>query len=119
MKSTKKILLIAIFAAMTQFFTFFLFTIGRARAECAVICVLFIFLLALRGSWRSRRKSATVYTLAMFALVPLTQLYYHNGPLDTYSSVHMALYFLIVALLTYGAVRTFPPKAIDKTAPDA
>ena len=113
------IIVIAVFAAMTQFFTFFLFSIGRARAECAAICVLFIFLLALRGSLRSRRRSTTVYTLAMFALVPLTQLYYHNGPLDTYSTVHMILYFLIVALLTYGAVRTFPQDAKDKTVPAA
>ena len=113
------LIVIAVFAAMTQFFTFFLFSIGRARAECAAICVLFIFLLALRGSLRSRRRSTTVYTLAMFALVPLTQLYYHNGPLDAYSTVHMILYFLIVALLTYGAVRTFPQDAKDKTVPAA
>lgn len=113
------IIVIAVFAAMTQFFTFFLFSIGRARAECAVICVLFIFLLALRGSWRSRSRSAIIYTLAMLALAPLTQLYYHYVPLDTYSSAHMVLYFLYVALLTYGAVRTFPSKAQENTTPAA
>jgi hypothetical protein len=48
------LIVITVSAVMTQFATFFLYPVGRARAVCAAITMFYIFLLALRGTIRSR-----------------------------------------------------------------
>lgn len=48
------LIVITVSAVMTQFATFFLYPAGRARAVCAAITMFYIFLLALRGTIRSR-----------------------------------------------------------------
>ena len=113
---TPHILCIMIFAGMTQFLTFFMFSIGKARVSCAVICVIFIFLLALRGSLRGRTVAAFIFTLFVFALIPLTNMYYNRLPISGFSRLNMSLYFSAVSALTAMAVLTFRRK---KTKADA
>ena len=111
------IIFIAIFAALTQFLTYFMFTIGQARAECAVLCVFFIFLLALRGTLRSKRVLPLLYTVFLLGLMAAAQMYYTRIPMNYYSMTNMILYFLAVILLTLIAIRTFRPRK-KKEMPD-
>ncbi len=101
------LLFIIIFMGLTQYITFFLFTIGRARSVCATITMLLIFLLALHGLYRYRNRRNAVVTAVMLALVPLTRMYYLRLPIDTFSVAHMLLYFAITLLLAAVAASTF------------
>ena len=98
---------IVIFMLLTQYLTYFMFTIGQARAICAAITILFIFLLSLRGLIRRKNKRGIITTLVTMALVPLSYLYYNRLPIDAFSYGHMAIYFAVILLLTAAAVKTF------------
>ena len=78
--------------------------------------MIFIFLLALRGSLRGRTVTAFIFTLFVFALIPLTNMYYNRLPISGFSRLNMSLYFSAVSALTAMAVLTFRRK---KTKADA
>ena len=98
---------ILMFMLLTQYLTFFMFTIGKARAVSASLTMLFVFLLSLRGLIRRKNKRGIVTTLATAALVPLAYQYHNMLAIDSFSYVHMAIYFTIVIILTIAAVKTF------------
>ena len=101
---------ILIFMVLTQYLTFFLFTIGKARAVCASITMLIIFFLSFRGFMKYRGIRNAAITLFMLILVPLTHLYYRSLPIDTFSYLNMSIYFATVLLLTGIATITFRHK---------
>ena len=102
---------IVIFALLTQFVTFYLFTIKTARAQVAALTMLFIALLALRGAIRSRDPMAFLISAAMFIMVKITSVYYNNLPIDdTFSRMSMIIFFLLVAMLTTIAIWLFPDR---------
>lgn len=98
---------IIMFMLLTQHLTYFMFTIGKARAVCAAVTIAFIFLLSMRGFIRRKNKRSFITTLVMLALVPLAYLYYNRLSIDSFSYVHMTIYFAVILLLTAAAVRTF------------
>jgi hypothetical protein len=102
---------------LTQYLTYFMFTIGQARAICAAITILFIFLLSLRGLIRRKNKRGIITTLVTMALVPLSYLYYNRLPIDAFSYGHMAIYFAVILLLTAAAVKTFSEDDEPETFP--
>lgn len=101
------LLLIAIFMLQTQFLTYFLFTIGKARAISATVTILLIFLLSLSGFIRHRNLRNAVITVVMLALVPFVNNYYLSLPIDTFSYTNMTIYFVITISLTAAALSTF------------
>jgi hypothetical protein len=98
---------ILIFMLLTQYLTYFMFTIGQARAICAAVTISFIFMLSLRGLIRRKNKRGIITALVTLALVPLSYLYYNKLSIDSFSYVSMAFYFAVILLLTVAAVRTF------------
>ena len=102
---------------LTQYLTYFMFTIGQARAICASITLMFIFLLSLRGLIRRKNKRSIITTLVTMALVPLSYLYYNRLPIDAFSYGHMAIYFAVILLLTAAAVKTFSEDDEPETFP--
>ena len=110
---------IAVFAAMTQYAAFYMFTFGSARAQCAAATILVIFLLALRGAIRSRKESAFLISAVLLSMVPLAGTYYNELPVDSFSTANMAAFFALVVLLSTLAVRNFKrrtqiPESIGK-----
>ena len=101
------IICIATFAGLTQMLSFFMFSIKGARAECAAITVLFIFLLSLRGAIRSREPLDFLVSALLLVLVHLTGVYYNRLPIDSFSRTSMITFFVIIGLLTALAIWTF------------
>ena len=101
------LIFIAVFTALTQNATFYMFTIGKARAQCASATLLIIALLSIMGAIRSKKPSAFVISTILLLLVPLAGTYYNNLPIDSFSILNMMLFFAIVILLSTFAVRSF------------
>lgn len=101
------LIFIAVFAAMTQYMTFFMFTIGKARAQCAAATVLIIALLSIRGTIRSKRPAALIISTILVLMVPLAGTYYNNLPIDSFSMVNMIMYFVMVTFLSVLAIMNF------------
>ena len=104
---------IAIFAFLTQYVSFFLFTISKARAECAAVTVFLIFLLALRGTLRNRSLKNVIVSVMLLILACLTGLYYNKLPIDVFSRTNMLLFFAAIVLLTMAAINTFKKPSED------
>ena len=104
------LIVIAVSAVMTQFVTFYLYSVGSARAICAAITVFYVFLLALRGAIRSKKPAH--YLIAGFILVcaGITAAYYNRLPFASFSTINMIEFFIMVALLSALAVRMFRRK---------
>ena len=108
---------ILLFMLLTQYLTFFMFTVGQARAVCAAVTISFIFMLSLRGLIRRKNKRSIITTLVMLALVPLSYKYYNMLSIDSFSYVNMAVYYAVIILLTVAAVRTFKDQVPRAQAP--
>ena len=101
------LIFIAAFAVLTQYVTFYMFTIGTLRAQCAAATVFAIFLLSFRGALKSRSHSAFLFSVILLLLVPLAGTYYNNLPIDSFSVVNMIVFFAMTALLSALAARCF------------
>ena len=108
------LLCIATFAGLTQYVSFYLFTINSARAQCAAVTMFFIFLLALRGAIRSRVPFHFLIAGFLLIFVHLTGIYYNRLPIDSFSVVNMILFFIITALLSALAIHMFRQAGPDK-----
>lgn len=97
-------------ALLTQYAAFYLSGIGRVRAMCAAATVLIIALLALRGAVKSRVPQRLLIGALLLILAYLTATYYNKLPIDSFSIVNMLAFFIMVALLSALAVRTFRRK---------
>ena len=75
------LIVITVSAVMTQFATFFLYPVGRARAVCAAITMFYIFLLALRGTIRSRNPKQLL--IPGFILVCAVRAFRRNNQEET------------------------------------
>ena len=101
------LIVITVSAVMTQFATFFLYPVGRARAVCAAITMFYIFLLALRGTIRSRNPKQLLIPGFILVCAGLSALYYNRLPISTFSIPNMIAFFIMIALLSALAVRAF------------
>jgi uncharacterized membrane protein YhaH (DUF805 family) len=95
------------FASLTQYFTYFLYTVKSARVVTATITMAFIALLAIRGAMRSKRVNNLAIAVVLIMFVPIVYVYYENSVLSKYSYIHVALFYLIVIMLTLLAGQTF------------
>jgi hypothetical protein len=95
------------FATLTQYFTYFLYTVKAARVISATITMAFIAVLALRGAMRSKRRESLAIAVIMIMFVPVVYLYYEKSLLMNYSYEHVILFYLIVLGLTLLALKTF------------
>jgi hypothetical protein len=98
---------IAGMAVLTQYTAFYLHSISSLRAMCAAATVLFIALLALRGAIRSRMPQRLLTGGFLIILAGLTGTYYNKLPIDSFSILHIVIFFVIIALLSALAVRMF------------
>ena len=101
------IIVIAVSAVMTQYATFYLFSVGKVRAMCAAVTLFYIFVLALRGAVKSREPMHFLIAAFMLVFVHLTALYYNRLPIDSFSVRNMTAFFVMVTLMTTLAVRMF------------
>lgn len=101
------VLCIAILAVLTQFASYYLFTIDVIRALGAAATMFMIFLLALRGAIRSREPNHFLIAAFLLIAVPLTKEYYNALPIDSFSAVNAVLFFIAVGLFTALAVHMF------------
>ena len=101
------LIFIAVFAALTQYLTLYMFTIGSARAQCAAVTLLIIALLAIRGAMRSMKPSAFLTSVILLLVVPLAGAYYNELPIDSFSTVNAIVFFAMVVLLTIVAISNF------------
>ena len=98
---------IAVFAGLTQYASFYMFTVGAVRAQLAAVTMFFIFLLALRGAIKSREPLHFLIAGFLLIAVNLTGMYYNKLPIDSFSAVNMIMFFAVVALLCALAIRMF------------
>lgn len=110
------VLFILIFMGLTQYVTYFLFTIGKLRSVNATIAISIIFILALRGLIRYPSKRNAAVTLVLLTLIPLTYMYYLRLPIGSFSVLNMIIYFAVNILLTAAAVRSFRRIIVRKKA---
>lgn len=119
------VLLIAVFAILTQFATLNLYSVSIAARICATLNVFFIFLLALRGLLRTLRSGkkegyikksggktivCLIYALLLLALTVVTYFFYMRSTFADYTFWKSVLYYLIIAVLTVGSVLLFPKR---------
>ena len=101
------LIVIAVSAIMTQFTTFYLYSVGSARAICAAITMFYIFLLALRGTIRSRNPKHLFIPVFILVCAGLSARYYNMLPISSFSTINMIAFFIMVALLSALAVMAF------------
>lgn len=94
-------------AIITQFASFYLFTLPAARTQCATLTMIFITVLALRGTLKSKNPMAFLITVLMGVLTYCTYQYYRKTFIDSFSLVNMTAYFVLIAALTAMACWTF------------
>lgn len=104
------LILIAGFAGLTQFFTYYFYTVKGVRVISATVAMFFIFLLAARGAIRSKNTENGLLAGVMLMCVPLVYTYYSKLRIDTFSNVNAVIFFAVVALLTFLAIRCFNPE---------
>ncbi len=108
------IVLIVLFAVLTQLFTINLFSIGQARAVFAGLTVLVMFLLALRGTLRNKNRYNVVVTVLLLILTFVNALVYQNSSLVSESLLHTVVYSVVMLILTILAVSTFSKRTAVK-----
>lgn len=102
-------------ACMTQFSGFFLYTIPAARAQCATVTMIFITMLAVRGTLKSKKPMAFLVTVLLGMLTYCTYKYYNELLISSYSSVNALVYFALTAFLAAVACQTFRREKEDGT----
>ena len=127
------LLLIIVFAVLTQYLTLNLFRIGFAKSACAAVTVLCIFLLALRAMIRlfyakeergyqdaqkGKKIAGTIFLVFLLAATVVTFLFYRKSPLASYSTLNAVIYFCITAALSVGAVLLFPKRLPESAEVD-
>ena len=101
------LIMIVIFAGLTQFLSFNLFRIGLLKNACAAIVVLLIFLLALRALIRNRCISNLAVAAAMLALTVLTWFLFDTTFFASCTLLHVILYAVCLAALVCVTIRGF------------
>ncbi len=98
---------IAGFTILTAMLTYHLFMIDMVRIVCASLTVLAISLLSLRGALRYKRKGSILLTSFLFILFAITFLFFDRTEKLPFSWVNITIFALVIALLSWAAVRTF------------
>lgn len=101
------LIVIAVFAVLTQVFSYYLFAINQAMTECAAITFFVILLLSVRGLLRRRNRRNLLLSAALALVTVITFLFYHKLPLASFSAFHLAVFVAIVTGLTILAIRSF------------
>lgn len=110
------IICIVVAAALTQFSTFYLFTVPAARAQCATVTMIFITLLSIRGFLKSKKPMAFLVAILMGMLAYCTKEFFNDTDLSTFSVINMLAYFTLIAALTASACWTFRSEEKDNLA---
>ncbi|MBQ6197035.1 MAG: hypothetical protein IJK47_06380 [Lachnospiraceae bacterium] len=101
------LIVIGLFAFITQFFTINIFSIGVARSVFAGLTVFVMFLLALRGTLRNRSVKNLVITVLLLLAAVADGLIYQRSELVSASGIRFAVYCVAMAGLTVLAVSPF------------
>ena len=101
------VLLIVVFALLTQYFTYNLYAISIARTICAGLTMLTLFLLALRGLIRNRRLACVVITAFLLLIGIVNVFLYQKSSMVSSAVWHFVIYGVILLLLCALAVSTF------------
>ena len=101
------LIVIAVSAILAQFVSYYLYSVGSARAMCAAITLFYIFLLAIRAAFRKRKPLYFLISALMLLAVYLTGLHYNRLPIDSFSIPNMIAFFVVTALFSAVAVKMY------------
>ena len=93
------LLLTAVFALLTRFFTVSMFSIGHVRTIYAALTMLTLILLAFRAYLKRRTTTALCITVFLLLTGIADVIFYQQSSLVSGSAVHTIVYLLFVALL--------------------
>ena len=113
------LIIIAVFAALTQIFSYYLFAINQAMTECAAITFFVIFLLSVRGLLRNRSLRNLLLSITLALVTVLVFLFYQMQPLASFSVFHMMVFIAIVAGFTLMAIHSFRTNQDSETSDGA
>lgn len=113
------LIIIAVFAALTQIFSYYLFAINQAMTECAAITFFVIFLLSVRGLLRNRNLRNLLLSIILALVTVLVFLFYQMQPLASFSVFHMMVFIAIVAGFTLMAIHSFRTDQDSETSDGA
>jgi len=113
------LIIIAVFAALTQIFSYYLFAINQAMTECAAITFFVIFLLSVRGLLRNRNLRNLLLSIILALVTVLVFLFYQMQPLASFSVFHMMVFIAIVAGFTLMAIHSFRTNQDSETSDGA
>ena len=116
------VILIVIFTALTEFLSYFMFSVVDARAISATLAILLVLLLQIRGLIRRVSFKNLVIALLILLLIPMMSYYYNGMGPASYSLSHTLIYFAIMAVLTIIAIRSFyrpekKPRGSEESVP--
>ena len=101
------LLLVSNFSVLTRFFTVSMFSIGHVRMGYAILTMLTLALLALRGYLYRRSKGALLITVFMVLIGAADVIFYQRSSFISSSTDHTVFYLLFVMVLSAAAVCTF------------
>ena len=101
------VILIVIFAVLTQFLSYYMFSVPVARAVCAGMAIVCLLLLQIRAL--HRRKTAWNLVIMIFFLlfIPALVIFYRGLAATSYTNTNAFIYFLMMAVYTLIAVRAY------------
>ncbi|MBQ9909960.1 MAG: hypothetical protein IJM50_00395 [Lachnospiraceae bacterium] len=101
------LLLAALLAVLTVFFTVNMFSIGAARSVFAGLTVFVLFLLALRGTLKDHRPFNIAVTVFLLLVSLVNGFIYQRSALVTATVAHAVIYGVSMAMLALLSVLTF------------
>lgn len=110
------LLVILGFLLLTQFFTYNMFAIGQTRLVCAIITMLALFFLALRGLIRRRNLPNLIIMLVILGAGILNIFWYQKSSLVSSSILNFVIYGVCIVGLAVLACTTFFRKKKEQTA---
>ena len=113
------LIIIVVFATLTQIFSYYLFAINQAMTECAAITFFVIWLLSVRGLLRNRNGRNLLLSTALALVTIVVCLFYQKQPLASFSVFHMMVFIAVVTGFTLLAIRSFRTTPSQGTPTDA
>ena len=101
------LLMAALFAVLTVFFTFNMFSIAALRSVFAGLTVFVMFLLALRGTLRQHSRYNIGVTVFLLAVSAANAFIYQRSSLAGATLPHVVIYLAAMLLLSVLAANTF------------
>jgi len=109
------LVVITVFAVLTQVFSYYLFAIDQAMTECAAVTFFVIWLLSVRGLLRNKNRRNLLLSAVLALVTAVVFLFYHKLPLASFSVFHLLVFVAIVTTFTLLAIQSFRTTPVPET----